>query len=358
MSFDVKAYGVLSEEEKTLVPVTIQRRNPGPRDVKFEILYCGICHSDIHTAYSEWRDGNDKTTTQFPAILGHEVVGRVSEIGSDVTKVKVGSIVGVGCLVGSCANCTNCHAHDEQMCNNAIGTYNAPEPILGGHTFCGYSTDMVADEASIIVIPKSMHENLAGVAPLLCAGITAYSPLVEHGCTSGMNVAVIGLGGLGHMAIKFAVAMGANVTLFTTSLSKVEDAKRLGCKDVIISTDPEQMAAVGRHFDIIIDAVSANHDVNRLLCTLKPRGVLVLIGAPADPLQISAFALLRNNVRLAGSGIGGFKMTQDMINFCGEKGIYSDIEMVNMDQVNEAYGRVLKQDVKYRFVIDMDTLRQ
>lgn len=342
------AYGTHSASEP-LAPMTIERRSLSPKDVAIDILYCGICHSDLHQARNEWKN------TIYPCVPGHEILGRIKEVGSQVDRFQVGDIVGVGCLVDSCRECEACRDHEEQFCSlGAVFTYNGPDKYLGGPTFGGYSKDVVVDQEFVLKIRHT--ENLQAVAPLLCAGITTYSPLKRWGCGPGQRVGIVGLGGLGHMAVKIAKAMGAHVVLFTTSVSKVEDAKRLGASEVVLSNDPEQMAKAAGSFDLILDTVSAEHDLNVYLGLLRRHGSMVLVGAPETPSAVAAFSLIFGGRNLSGSLIGGIAETQEMLDFCAEHSIVSDVEMVAMDKVNEAYERLLKSDVKYRFVIDMESL--
>ena len=332
-----------------LGPMTIERREPGPTDVAIDILYCGVCHSDLHTARNEW--GN----TLYPCVPGHEIVGRVTAVGAEVTRFRPGDLAGVGCLVDSCRECAPCKAGLEQYCEKGmIGTYNGPDEHLGGHTFGGYSARIVVDEAFVLRVPANL--DLAAVAPLLCAGITTYSPLRHWKVGPGQRVGVVGLGGLGHMAVKFARALGAEVVLFTTSPEKAEDAMRLGAHEVVVSRDEAAMAAEAGRFDFILDCVSAQHDINAYLACLKLDGTLVQVGAPEKPLPVHVFSLIMGRRSFAGSLIGGLPETQEMLDFCGANGITSDIEMIRIDQVNEAYERMLRSDVKYRFVIDLGTL--
>jgi uncharacterized zinc-type alcohol dehydrogenase-like protein len=329
--------------------MTIERRSLQPDDVGIEILYCGICHSDLHQARNEWRN------TLYPCVPGHEILGRVSEVGAKVTRFAVGDIVGVGCMVDSCRACPACGDQEEQFCSSsATFTYNSPDKHLGGHTFGGYSQMVVVSEDFVLKIRHT--SNLSAVAPLLCAGITTYSPLKRFHCGPGKRVGIVGLGGLGHMALKLAHAMGARVTLFTTSPSKTGDARRLGASDVVLSTDPEAMKAVEGSFDMILDTVSGTHDVNTYLRMLSRRGNLVLVGVPEHPLAVEPFAVIFGAKSLTGSLIGGIAETQEMLDFCAQHQIVSDVEMIRMDQINEAYERLLKNDVKYRFVIDMASL--
>lgn len=314
--------------------------------MKIRILYCGICHSDLHQARNEWKN------TLFPCVPGHEIVGEVVEVGSNVDKFQVGDYAGVGCMVDSCGSCDNCHNDEEQFCSaGAVFTYNGTDKHLGGHTFGGYSQGVVVNQDFVLKVHKDA--NLAGTAPLLCAGITTYSPLKRWKVGPGQKVGVVGLGGLGHMGVKIASAMGADVFLFTRSPGKIEDAKRLGAREAILSTKPEAMQAHAGSFDFILDTVSAKHNIDEYLGMLKPHGTMVLVGAPEEPLSVASFSVIFGSKNLAGSLIGGIRETQEMLDFCVEHGITADIEMVEMEQVNEAYERLLKSDVKYRFVIDV-----
>jgi alcohol dehydrogenase (NADP+) len=335
----------------SLKPFRFERRDPTAHDVEIEILFCGVCHSDLHQARNEWHN------TVYPCVPGHEIVGRVTKVGSHVTKFKPGQIAAVGCMVDSCRECPNCKADLEQFCQQgATFTYNAADKhIPGGHTFGGYSNSVTVDEGFVLHVPENL--DLAAVAPLLCAGITTYSPIKRWGIQPGDKVGVVGLGGLGHMALKFAHAFGAKVVLFTTSPGKADDAKRLGADQVVISKNADEMAAHTGTFDFIIDCVSADHDINAYLNLLKLDGTLTLVGAPEKPLPVSSFNLIFGRKILTGSLIGGIKETQEMLDFCGQHQITSDIEMINIDYVNEAYDRLLKSDVKYRFVIDMKSLK-
>ncbi len=343
------AYAAQSATSR-LAPFSIPRRAPGATDVAIEILFCGVCHSDIHTARGEWGGA------MYPCVPGHEIVGRVTSVGSEVSKFKAGDLAAVGCMVDSCRTCVNCEAGQEQYCLNMFtGTYNAEDKKLGGPTFGGYSTAIVVEEAFVLRVPEKL--DLAAVAPLLCAGITTYSPMRHWKVGPGQKVGVVGLGGLGHMGIKFAHAFGAHTVLFTTSPGKVEDGKRLGADEVVISKNEDEMKQHAASFDFILDAVSAEHDINAYLSLLKLDGTLCLVGAPEKPLPVNAFNLLLPRRNFAGSAIGGIAETQEMLDFCAEHGIVSDIEMIKIDQVNEAWERVIKQDVKYRFVIDMASLK-
>ncbi len=329
---------------------TIDRREPGPTDIAIEILYCGVCHSDLHLARSEWFPG------AYPMVPGHEIVGRVTQIGMDVQNHKVGDMVGVGCLVDSCGECASCREQLENYCSGGFTmTYGSPDPISGGFTYGGYSKAIVVDEHFVVRIPENLDP--AGAAPLLCAGITTYSPLKHWKVGPGSKVGVVGLGGLGHMAVQLAEAMGAEVTVFTTSKGKVDDAKELGAKHVVISKDEDQMTAVAGTLDLIINTVAAAHDLDQYMHTLTRDGTMVLVGVPPTPhAGPSVMPMVFGRKSVAGSLIGGLQETQEMLDFCGMHGITADIEMIRMDEINEAYERMLKGDVKYRFVIDMATM--
>jgi alcohol dehydrogenase (NADP+) len=331
---------------------TIPRRDPGERDVQIEILFCGICHSDLHSVRNEW---SEFMPTVYPIVPGHEIVGRVTKVGPAVTKHKVGDLAAVGCLVDSDGTCPRCQAGLENFCPNLTLTFNSPDRHLGGVTYGGYSDSIVVDERMVLRIPPNL--NLAGTAPLLCAGITTYSPLRHWNVGKSTKLGVMGLGGLGHMALKFGHAFGAHVVQFTTSQSKVADAKKLGADEVVISTDAAQMAEHAGTFDFILDTISAPHDVAGYLQLLKRDGVLCMVGAPDEPLSIPVFSLLGRRASLAGSGIGGIAETQEMLDFCAEHGIVSDIEMIPIQKINDAYARMLRNDVKYRFVIDIESLK-
>ncbi|KIL04578.1 MULTISPECIES: NAD(P)-dependent alcohol dehydrogenase [Stutzerimonas] len=333
-----------------LAPYRFQRRAPGANDVQIEILYCGVCHSDLHTARNEWNN------TLYPSVPGHEIVGRVVAVGSSVSQFKPGDTVGVGCMVDSCQHCASCNEGLEQYCEKGfVGTYNGPAFGGGENTYGGYSDNIVVDEKFVLRI--SHTENLAAVAPLLCAGITTYSPLRQWKVGPGQKVGVVGLGGLGHMAVKIAAAMGAHVVLFTTSPDKREDALRLGAKEVVVSKNADEMAAHVNSFDFILNTVAAPHNLDAFVNLLKRDATMTLVGAPATPHPSpSVFGLIFKRRRIAGSLIGGIAETQEMLDFCAEHNIVSDIEMIDMQQINEAYERMLKSDVKYRFVIDMATL--
>jgi alcohol dehydrogenase (NADP+) len=333
-----------------LAPFEIERRDPGPQDVQIRILYCGVCHSDLHTARNEWKN------TLYPSVPGHEIVGRVVAVGAQVTKFKVGDVAGVGCMIDSCAHCASCDEGVEQYCDNGfVGTYNGPA-FGGENTHGGYSQTIVVKESFVLRIRQD-EAQLAAVAPLLCAGITLYSPLRHWSAGPGKSVGIVGLGGLGHMGVKLARAMGAHVVLFTTSPGKVEDALRLGAHEVCVSTDPAQMRAFANRLDLIVDTVSAPHSLDVFLGLLKRDGTLTLVGGPENPHPSpQPFGLIFRRRRLAGSLIGGIRETQEMLDFCADHGIVSDIETIRMDYINTAYERMLRSDVKYRFVIDMSTL--
>ena len=333
-----------------LAPFKFQRRDVGEHDVQIEILYCGVCHSDLHTARNEWQN------TTYPCVPGHEIVGRVVKVGAHVKKFKEGDTAGVGCMVDSCRTCANCEEDLEQFCDNLTFTYNSPDKHVGGMTFGGYSDSIVVDEAFVLQVPQNL--NLAAVAPLLCAGITTYSPLRRHNVTEGQKVGVVGLGGLGHMGVKLAKAFGAHVVVFTTSPNKVEDALRLGADEVVNSKNADEMKKHLNSFHFILDTVSAQHDINAYLLLLKRDGNLTQVGVPAEPLSLNVGSLIFGRRSLSGSLIGGIKETQEMLDFCGKHNITSDIELIPIQNINQAYDRLVKSDVKYRFVIDMASLQQ
>lgn len=334
-----------------LAPFSFERRDPGPADVAIEILYCGVCHSDLHTVRNEWKN------TLYPSLPGHEIVGRVTAVGADVAKFKVGDVAAVGCMVDSCRTCPSCRQGVEQYCDNVFtGTYNGADKMSGGHTFGGYSSHIVVDQDFVLKVPANL--DLAAAAPLLCAGITLYSPLRYWGAGPGKKVGIVGLGGLGHMGVKLAHAMGAHVVLFTTSPGKVEDGRRLGADEVVLSRDADAMARHVESFDLIIDAVSAKHDVSAYLNLIKRDGTLVQVGVPEEPLPVGVISLVWKRRSFAGSIIGGIAETQEMLDFCGKHGITADIEMISIRTIEDAYARMLKSDVKYRFVIDMASLGQ
>ena len=335
-----------------LAPLSIMRREPSPEDVEIEILFCGICHSDLHSVRNEW---SEFMATNYPIVPGHEIVGRVTRVGSAVTKFKAGDVAAVGCMVDSDGTCPQCKAGLEQFCPNMILTFNSPDKHLGGFTYGGYSGGIVVDEHFVLRIPSNL--NLAGAAPLLCAGITTYSPMHHWGVTKGKKVGVVGLGGLGHMAVKFAHALGAHVVVFTTSPSKKEDALRLGADEVVLSRNADEMKKHTGSFDFILDAVSADHDIGAYIDLLGVDGNLTLVGAPAKPLCVAAFSLIARRRSFSGSAIGGIAETQEMLDFCGVHNITADVEVIPIQKVNEAYERLLKSDVKYRFSIDMASLK-
>jgi alcohol dehydrogenase (NADP+) len=346
----VKAFGTPAADAR-LGQTNIQRRKPTPHDVEIEILFCGVCHSDLHTARNEWHG------TIYPCVPGHEIVGKIVSIGSDVTRFKVGDVGAVGCLVDSCRECQYCSEGLEQYCEAAqVQTYNSVDPYLGTATYGGYSESIVVHEDFVLRVPENL--DLAATAPLLCAGITTYSPLKHWKVGPDKKVGVVGLGGLGHMGVKIAKAMGAEVIVFTTSSSKFKDAKRLGADDVVLSSDREQMAHYAGKLHFVLDAVSAQHDINMYLKLLRVDGSLTLVGAPEHPLPVAPFSLIPMRKSFAGSMIGGLPETQEMLDFCGEHNIVSDIELIDIQQINEAYDRLLKGDVKYRFVIDMASLKK
>lgn len=345
----IKAYGAQSSTSD-LAELSIERRDVQPNDVKIDILYCGICHSDIHTVHNDWGG------TKYPSVPGHEIIGRVLEVGSGVTNYKEGDLVGVGCLVDSCRTCASCKEDLEQYCENGmVGTYNGKDKYLGGHTFGGYSETIVVDKDFVLRVPENIDPKAA--APLLCAGITTWSPLRHWNIKKGDKVGVIGLGGLGHMGVKFANALGAHVVMITSSESKRETAKALGAHDVLISRDADQMKAHSNSFDFLLNTIPVKHDLNPFIGLLKRDATMCMVGAiePLEPMHGGQLILKRKNI--AGSLIGGIKETQEMLDFCGEHNIVCDVEMINMQDINDAYDRVMKADVKYRFVIDMKSLK-
>ncbi|MDI5894920.1 NAD(P)-dependent alcohol dehydrogenase [Flavobacterium algoritolerans] len=347
---NVKAYGTVAADAP-LKQMDIPRRNATAKDIEIEILFCGVCHSDLHTARNDWEN------TIYPAIPGHEIVGKVIKVGNEVTKLKVGDFAAVGCLVDSCKTCDNCKQDLEQYCSNGwVGTYNGEDKHLGGMTFGGYSEKIVVDEAFVLKVPANL--DLAATAPLLCAGITTWSPLRHWKVGKGSKVAVVGLGGLGHMAIKLAKGLGAEVTLFSRTPDKEKDALELGADAVVISTDENHMNAVNGKFDLIIDTVPYVHDVNPYVGTLNTNGTLVLVGylGGLEPI-LNTVPMILGRKSVAGSLIGGIAETQEMLDFCGEHNIVSEIEIIKMQDINEAYERMLKSDVRYRFVIDMASLK-
>jgi uncharacterized zinc-type alcohol dehydrogenase-like protein len=335
-----------------LASTTIARREPTEHDVRIEILFCGICHSDLHQVRNEW---SSFMPTVYPIVPGHEIVGRVTKVGAAVKKYKPGDLAAVGCMVDSDHTCPQCEAGFEQFCPNMILTFNSPDKHLGGVTYGGYSDSIVVDERFVLRVPLNL--DLAGAAPLLCAGITTYSPMRRWGVTKGKKAGVVGLGGLGHMATKLAHAFGAHVVVFTTSPGKKEDALRLGADQVVLSRDANEMQKHAGSFDFILDAVSAHHDINAYINLLRPGGTITLVGAPEKPLAVAAFSLLMGRRNLAGSLIGGIAETQEMLDFCGKHNITADVEVIPIQKVNEAYERLIKSDVKYRFCIDMASLK-
>src|SRR5262245_14016154 len=351
-AFNVKAYSAASETSP-LASDAIPRRNPTERDVQIDILFCGICHSDLHQVRNEWRHA---MPTVYPCVPGHEIVGRVTKVGSAVTKYKPGDLVAVGCLADSDHTCPNCREGLEQFCPNMTLTYNSPDKHLGGVTYGGDSDSIVVDERFVLRVPSNL--DLAGAAPLLCAGITTYSPMRHWGVAKGKKVGVVGLGGLGHMGVKFAHALGARVVVFTTSSGKSDDARRLGADEVVVSRNADEMAKHANSFDFLLDTVSAAHDLNAYLALLKRDATLTLVGAPEAPAPVAAFGLIFGRHRLAGSAIGGLRETQEMLDFCADHGITADVEVIPIQKVNEAYERLAKSQVKYRFVIDMRSLKQ
>jgi len=334
-----------------LAPFNLERRVPGEHDVQIEILFCGVCHSDVHTVRNEWQG------TTYPCVPGHEIVGRVTQVGAQVQKFKLGDLAGVGCLVDSCRTCGSCEENLEQFCEKiAIFTYNSPDKHSGGMTYGGYSENIVVDEAFVLRVPQNL--DLAGTAPLLCAGITTYSPLRHHKVTEGQKVGIVGLGGLGHMGVKLAKALGAHVVVFTTSLNKVDDALRLGADEAVNSKDESAMEKHLNSFHFILDTVGAKHDINAYLVLLRRDGNLTQVGVASEPLAVDVSNLIFGRRNFSGSLIGGLKETQEMLDFCGQHNITSDIELIPIQKINEAYDRMVKGDVKYRFVIDMASLKQ
>lgn len=345
----VKAYAAFHSQEP-LGAFEFENRATLPEDVRIEILYCGLCHSDIHSARNEWGGAH------YPMVPGHEIVGKVSEVGPAVTRFKAGDLVGVGCMVDSCQHCENCEADLEQFCLNGFtGTYNGVDKKSGGYTFGGYAQEIVVDQAFVLQVPDNLP--LEGVAPLLCAGITTYSPLRHAGVGPGHRVGVVGLGGLGHMAVKFASAFGAEVTMLSTSRAKEADARRLGATHFALTSDPESLQALRGQFDFIIDTVSAPHDYAALLGLLRTNGTLIIVGAPPEPMSIPGFALIMGRKHLMGSLIGGIRETQEMLDYCSEHQIVSDVEVIPAEEINTAYARMLKGDVRYRFVLENASLQ-
>jgi uncharacterized zinc-type alcohol dehydrogenase-like protein len=348
--YNANAYSAASATSP-LEPTTIQRRDPGEHDVRIEILFAGVCHSDLHMVRGEWSG----MPNVYPIVPGHEIVGRVTTVGSAVTKFKPGELAGVGCMVDSDGTCAHCKEGLEQFCPNQVLTYASPDKHLGGVTYGGYSDSIVVDERFVLHVPSNLDP--AGAAPLLCAGITTYSPLRHWGVTKGKKVGVVGLGGLGHMAVKFAHAFGAHVVVFTTSPGKTDDALRLGADEVVISRNAGEMAKHTGTFDFILDTVSAEHDINAYIHLLRIDGNLTLVGAPPKPLDLAVFGLIMGRRSISGSPIGGIAETQEMLDFCGKHNITSDVEVIPIQKINEAYERLLKSDVKYRFSIDIASLK-
>jgi uncharacterized zinc-type alcohol dehydrogenase-like protein len=346
----IKTKGYAAKSATTaLEPFSFERREPGEQDVLIEIQYCGICHSDIHQVRNEWN------SSTYPMVPGHEIVGKVLRVGSKVKQFKPNDVVGVGCMVDSCRTCGSCQKGLEQYCDNHISfTYNATEQDRKTPTFGGYSSHIVVNQDFVLSVSKELP--LANVAPLLCAGITTYSPLKHYKVGSGQRVGVVGLGGLGHMGVKLAAAMGAEVTVFSTSASKRDDALRLGAKDFVVTKDPKIFEKLTNRYDFILDTVSMPHDINLYLSTLRLEGTLVLVGVPEKALDLQAFSLIQKRRNLAGSLIGGIRETQEMLDFCAQKKVTSDIELIPVQQIEQAYERVLKSEVRYRFVIDMKTM--
>jgi len=349
--FKAKAYSA-ANATSPLASTMIARRDPTENDVQIEILFCGICHSDLHQARNEW---SSVMPTVYPCVPGHEIVGRVVKVGSAVSKFKVGDLAGVGCMVDSDGTCPACKEGLEQFCQNGTFTYNLPDKHLGGVTYGGYSESIVVDQRFVLHIPTNL--NLAGAAPLLCAGITTYSPMRHWGVTKGKKVGVVGLGGLGHMGVKFAHALGAHTVVFTTSANKKEDALRLGADEVVLSRNADEMQRHTGSFDFILDAVAAEHDINAYIHLLRRDGNITLVGAPEKPLPVSAFSLIMGRRSLSGSPIGGIKETQEMLDFCGQHNITADVEVIPIQKVNEAFERMVKSDVRYRFSINMASLK-
>jgi uncharacterized zinc-type alcohol dehydrogenase-like protein len=349
--FNAKAYSVASATSP-FVSTTIARRDPTATDVQIEILFCGICHSDLHQARNEWKG---VMPTVYPCVPGHEIVGRVAKVGSAVTKFKPGDLAAVGCLVDTDRTCPECQAGFEQFCPNMTLTYNFPDKHTGGVTYGGYSDSIVVDERFVLSVPANL--DLAGTAPLLCAGITTYSPMRHWGVTKGKKVGVVGLGGLGHMGVKFAHALGAHTVAFTTSASKRDDTLRLGADEVVLSRNANEMAKHAGSFDFILDAVAAEHDINAYIQLLRRDGNITMVGAPEKPLPVAVFGLIFARRSFSGSLIGGIAETQEMLDFCSDHNITSDVEVIPVQKINEAYERLTRSDVKYRFSIDMASLK-
>ena len=349
--YNAKAYSAAGATSR-LASTTIPRRDPSENDVQIEILFCGICHSDLHSVRNEW---SEFMPTVYPIVPGHEIVGRVTKVGSAVTKFKPGDLAAVGCMVDSDGTCPECRAGFEQFCPNATLTFNSPDKHLGAVTYGGYSDSIVVDQRFVLRVPSNLK--LAGTAPLLCAGITTYSPMRRWGVDKGKKAGVVGLGGLGHMGVKFAHAFGAHVVVFTTSPNKKEDALRLGADEIVVSRNADEMQKHVESFDFILDTVSADHDINTYLNLLRRDGNLTIVGAPPKPLAVAAFNLIMRRRSFSGSPIGGVAETQEMLDFCGKHNLTADVEVIPIQKVNEAYERLLKSDVKYRFSIDMASLK-
>lgn len=348
--YQAKAYHATSATAP-LAATMIERRDPKPNDVQIEILFCGVCHSDLHAVRNEW----PSFPTTFPCVPGHEIVGRVTRTGREVTKFRPGDLAAVGCMVDSDRDCHECLRGLEQLCPNLTLAYNSSDRLSGGMTYGGYSDSIVVDQHFTLKVPATLDP--ASAAPLVCAGITAWSPLRRAGVTHGKKVGIIGLGGLGHMAVKFAHALGAHVVVLTSSADKGRDAIRLGADDVIIAADARDMTRLESSFDFLLDTISATHDINEYLTLLRRDGNLTLVGLPSSRLSLDPFALLFNRRRLSGSMIGGITETQEMLDFCGAHGITAEVEVIRMQQINEAFERLLQSDVKYRFSVDMSSLR-
>jgi len=349
--YKANAYSAASAKSP-LASTTIARRDPTEHDVQIEILFCGVCHSDLHQARNEW---SGFMPTVYPCVPGHEIVGRVTKVGSAVTKFKPGDLGAVGCMVDSDGTCPACQEGLEQFCPNGTFTYNLPDKHLGGVTYGGYSDSIVVSDRFVLRVPSNL--NLAGAAPLLCAGITTYSPMRHWGVAKGKKVGVVGLGGLGHMGVKFAHALGAHTVVFTSSSSKKEDALRLGADEVVLSRNADEMQKHAGSFDFILDAVAADHDINAYIQLLRRDGNITLVGAPEKPLPVAAFNLIMGRRSLSGSPIGGIAETQEMLDFCGQHNITADVEVIPIQKINEAYDRMIRSDVKYRFSIDMASLK-
>ena len=349
--FNARAYSAASPKSP-VASTKITRRDPTETDVQIEILFCGICHSDLHSVRNEW---SEFMPTVYPIVPGHEIVGRVTKVGSAVKIFKPGDLAAVGCLVDSDGTCPECRTGNEQFCPNMVLTFNSPDKHLGGVTYGGYSEAIVVDQRFVLRVPTNLA--LAGTAPLLCAGITTYSPMQHWGVGKGKKVGVVGLGGLGHMGVKIAHALGAHVVVFTTSPNKKEDAQRLGADEIVVSRNTDEMQKHVESFDFILDTVSAAHDINAYINLLRRDGNITIVGAPPQPLPVSAFGLIMRRRSFSGSNIGGLALTQEMLDFCGKHNLTADVEVIPIQKVNEAYERLLKSDVKYRFSIDMASLK-